>query len=88
MAPIYTDRFQRQVNAIERDIKEAVQQLESEAFGAEAQTMRTHSEMLRDPELHRQVLALIQDSRHPAETAVEQTLGSMAAMIGYAQGRS
>ncbi len=47
--------------------------------------MRTHLDMLRDPELHRQVLDVIEDSHHRAETAVEQVLETMAAMIGYAE---
>lgn len=47
--------------------------------------MRTHLDMLRDPELHRQVLDVIQDCHHRAETAVEQVLETMAAMIGYAE---
>ncbi|MFZ1539658.1 MAG: phosphoenolpyruvate--protein phosphotransferase [Chromatiaceae bacterium] len=78
-------RFRRTVDALERDIEGAVHRLESETFHAEAQIMRTHLDMLRDPELHRQVLDLVQDCHHRAETAVEQVLGAMAAMIGYAE---
>lgn len=78
------ERFRRAVAALEQDIDGAAQRLEAEAFHAEAQIMRTHLEMLRDPELHRQVLGLIQDCCHRAETAVEQVLETMASFIGHA----
>lgn len=78
------DRFRRAVAALEQDIDGAVQRLEAQAFHAEAQIMRTHLEMLRDPELHRQVLDLVRDCCHRAETAVEQVLETMASAIGLA----
>ena len=79
------DRFRRQIQVLEREIEEAIDRLESESFRAEAEIMRTHLMMLRDPELHCQVLELIQDARHRAETAVEQVLESMAAMLASAE---
>lgn len=78
------DRFREQVEALGQEIEEAVGHLESEAFCDEAEILRVHLTMLRDPELHRQVLELIQCARHRAETAVEQVLESMAAMFACA----
>jgi phosphoenolpyruvate-protein kinase (PTS system EI component) len=78
------DRFRCQVDALEREIAQAVDRLESEAFRAEAEIMRTHLAMLRDPDLHRQILELIRVRRHRAETAVEQVLERMAAMLAGA----
>lgn len=78
------ERFRRAVAALEQDIDGAVHRLEAQSFHAEAQIMRTHLEMLRDPELHRQVLDRIQDCCHPAEMAVEQVLETTASVIGLA----
>jgi len=75
------ERFRHAVAALEQDIAGTVHRLETEAFHAEAQIMRTHLEMLRDPELHRQVLDLIQGCCHRAETAVEQVLETIANVI-------
>ena len=79
------DRFQRQVCELEREITEAVERLESAALHAEAEIMRTHLMLLRDPELHGQVRELIEISRYGAEAAVEQVLENLAAMLGYAE---
>ncbi len=70
---------------LEQEIEETVDQLESEAYRAEAEIMSTHLALLRDPELHGQIYDLIQNNRHRAETAVEQVLQSMAAMLASAE---
>lgn len=68
------DRFRRHVDSLEDEIEEAVERLESESFLGEAEILRTHLMMLKDPDLHDQVLGLIHDTRLRAEIAVEQVL--------------
>lgn len=79
------DRFLQRLQVLEQEIEETVNKLNSEAFLSEAEIMRTHLTMLRDPDLHRQVLAFIQNSRYRAETAVEKVLESMAGMLAAAE---
>ncbi|MEW8009188.1 MAG: phosphoenolpyruvate-utilizing N-terminal domain-containing protein, partial [Candidatus Thiodiazotropha endolucinida] len=79
-----SERFRQEVKALEFEIEEAAGRLEADTLRDEAEILRVHLAMLRDPELHNQVLDLIHESRHRAETAVEQVLGTMAAMIACA----
>lgn len=79
------DRFQRKVETLAWEIEEAMQRLESESLHDEAEILRVHLSMLQDPELHREVLALIQNTRHRAETAVETVLEGMATILGAAE---
>lgn len=78
-------RFRQQLQQLEQEIEAAVDRLESDAFRSEAEIMRTHLAMLRDPELHHQVIELIENARHQAETAVEQVLQGMSAMLATAE---
>lgn len=79
-----SERFHQEVRVLECEIEEAAGRLEADNLGDEAQILRVHLAMLRDPELHGQVLDLIHKSRHRAETAVEQVLETMAAIIAGA----
>ena len=75
------ERFSEEVRLLEQEIEEAADRLDADTFGGEAQILRVHLAMRRDPELHGQVLDLIHKSRHRAETAVETVLETMAAII-------
>lgn len=75
------ERFQQQVSVLAKDIERAVSLLEAESLAAEAEIMRAHLVMLRDPEFHRQVHALVQGTRYAAEVAVEHVLEDMAEML-------
>ena len=63
------DRFQQQVHVLQQEIEETINRLESDTCLAEAEIMRTHLAMLQDPELHGQIVDLIQNTRHRAESA-------------------
>jgi phosphoenolpyruvate-protein phosphotransferase len=79
------ERFARQRHQLENEIGEAIARLESESLRSEAEIMRTHLMLLQDPELQQQVHALIRETRQRAESAVEQVLEGMAAMLATAQ---
>ena len=79
------DRFHQQVSALEEEIQEAVNRLESESLTAEAEIMRTHLMMLKDPGFHHQVVELVRDTRRGAAAAVEEILKSMAEMLSHAE---
>lgn len=82
---VEADRFRRQVDALEEEIQEVVERLVSEAFLGEAEILRTHLVMLRDPDLHDQVLRLIHETRLRADDAVEQVLDTMAGILDGAE---
>ena len=79
------DRFEQQVHFLQQEIEETINRLESDAYLAEAEILRTHLVLLQDPELHSQIVDLIQNTRHRAETAVEKVLQGMARMLASAE---
>jgi len=82
---VEAERFRRRVDSLAAEIGDAIERLESESFLGEAEILRTHLVMLRDPDLHDQVLGLIRDARIRAETAVKRVLDTMAEILGGAE---
>jgi phosphoenolpyruvate-protein kinase (PTS system EI component) len=80
-----SDRFRGHVDALARQIEDAAARLESEALASEAAILRTYVLMLRDPELHRQVIARIEAECHSAEVAVRRVLDDMSSLLGAAE---
>lgn len=80
-----SDRFRGHVDALARQIEDAAARLESEALASEAEILRTHVLMLRDPDLHRQVIARIEAECHRAEVAVQRVLDDMSSLLGAAE---
>jgi phosphoenolpyruvate-protein kinase (PTS system EI component) len=80
-----SDRFRRHVDALARQIEDAAVRLEAQTLGSEAEILRTHVLVLRDPELHRQVVALIEAECHRAEIAVQRVLDEMSSLLGAAE---
>lgn len=74
-------RFQAQIAALHGDLEAAMKELESDALAAEAQILRAHLTMLRDPQFQSRVHELIHRTRVAAETAVEHALEEMAALF-------
>ncbi len=75
------ERFHHHVAALSDEIEQSAEELENEALAAEAQIMRTHLAMLRDPEFHRQVHELVRATRYAAEVAAEHVLRDVAAAL-------
>ncbi|MFW6146064.1 MAG: phosphoenolpyruvate--protein phosphotransferase [Planctomycetota bacterium] len=75
------ERFHHHVAALSDEIEQSAEELESEALAAEAQIMRSHLAMLRDPEFHRQVHELVRATRYAAEVAAEHVLRDVAAAL-------
>ncbi|NLF29587.1 MAG: phosphoenolpyruvate--protein phosphotransferase [Planctomycetes bacterium] len=75
------ERFHHHVAALSDEIEQSVADLENEALAAEAQIMRAHLAMLRDPEFHRQVHELVRATRYAAEVAAEHVLRDVAAAL-------
>jgi phosphotransferase system enzyme I (PtsI) len=80
-----SDRFRGHVDALARQIEDAAVRLEAQTLGSEAEILRTHVLMLRDPDLHRQVVALIEAECHRAEIAVQRVLDEMSSLLGAAE---
>ncbi len=78
------ERFRFHIDALAQQIEQAADGLESADLGGEADILRAHVMMLHDPELHRQVVALIEADRHCAGVAVERVLLGMSTLLGSA----
>lgn len=72
------NRFKEQVTSLVRDLKEAVDSLESESLSAEADVIRAHISMLQDAMFHARVQQAIGRLRFAAESAVEHAIEGVA----------
>ncbi|HRX71098.1 MAG TPA: phosphoenolpyruvate--protein phosphotransferase [Candidatus Competibacteraceae bacterium] len=81
---VEVERFRRQVDALEEEIEDAINRLMADSFLGEAEILRAHLVMLKDPDLHDQVLGLIRDTCVLAESAVEQVLEKIAGILASA----
>lgn len=70
-------RFEDHVEFLVKELAEAVSALERESAMEEAQILRTHIYLVKDPKFHQDVLREILENGRAAETAIEAALRKM-----------
>jgi phosphotransferase system enzyme I (PtsI) len=74
-------RFEDHVEFLVQELAEAVYALESESATEEAEILRTHIYIVKDPKFHQDVRREIVENKRAAETAIEATLHKMIAAL-------
>ncbi len=79
------NRFKEQVASLITDLVKTVDWLESESLSAEADVIRAHISMLKDPMFHAQVRQAIGRLRFAAEKAVEHVIEGVTRVLAESQ---
>lgn len=79
------ERFQQGAQNLVEEMRQMVSRLEEQSMSAEADIVRAHVTMLKDPEFHRQVHERIEQARFAAERAVDLVLSEMADLLATSE---